>query len=204
METLVPLFTFALVSTGTPGPNNVMVTASGANFGYRRSLPHVLGITIGFPLMILAIGLGLGLVFERYPLLHQIMAAMGVSYLLYLAWRIATAGKGNGDDKPSRPLTFFEAALFQWINPKAWVLSLGSLAAFTQAGPEFFFQVLLVVGAFVAVSFPCVSLWAMFGVGIGRLLNSQTHLRIFNISMGVLLAASVVPVILRLVEDLAK
>ena len=202
LETMAPLLAFALVSTGTPGPNNVMVTASGANFGYRRSLPHVLGIVFGFPVMILCVGLGLGVIFERYPLLHQIMAALGVLYLLYLAWRIATAGDSGRGDARGQPLTFFEAALFQWINPKAWVMALGAISAFTQSGPDFAAQVQLVAAVFFLTAFPCVSMWTLFGVAIGRILGSGSRLHVFNVAMALLLTLSIVPVILRLIEGL--
>ncbi len=203
LEAVVPLFLFAVVSTGTPGPNNVMLTASGANFGYRRSLPHVLGVALGFPAMITGVGLGLGAVFELYPVLQQVMAGLGICYLLYLSWRIAMTGKSEAGEKKGKPLTFLQAALFQWINPKAWVMALSALSAFTQFGQGFAFEVLLTACVFAMAGLPLVSLWTLFGVGIGRVLTDQKRLRIFNVTMALLLVGSIAPVAWRLAQDLA-
>ena len=121
-------FTFA--TSVTPGPNNAMLTASGANFGFRRAVPHMLGIILGFPAMVLAIGLGLGTVFSALPWLHLALKYVGAAYMLYLAWRIATAERGKGA-AAAKPISFFEAAGFQWVNPKAWIMGVGALAAYT-------------------------------------------------------------------------
>src|SRR3990172_350186 len=122
VETLLPLIGFVVVSTATPGPNNLMVLASGANWGLARTIPHIVGITIGFPVMIVAVGLGLGFVFEGYPIAHQILKYLAFAYLLWLAWRMAGAGRPHAEGLGARPLTVLQAAAFQWVNPKAWVL----------------------------------------------------------------------------------
>src|SRR5690606_32484543 len=133
METLLPLLGFVVVSTVTPGPNNLMVLVSGANWGLRRTMPHIIGIAIGFPVMIVAVGLGLGVAFDRLPWLHDVLKYVGFAYLLYLAWRIARAGRPELEGRAGRPLTVFEAASFQWVNPKAWAIVLGGMAVFTTA-----------------------------------------------------------------------
>ena len=126
---LLPLALFAFVSSITPGPNNVMLTASGATFGYRRTLPHMLGISAGVAVMLLMVGAGLGTVFETMPVLYSILKYVGAGYLLYLAWRIASANGMDGAAARSKPFTFLEAAAFQWVNPKAWIMSVGMIHA---------------------------------------------------------------------------
>ncbi len=196
-ELLLPFFGFAFSAALTPGPNNVMVTASGANFGYRRSLPHIFGITFGFSLMLIGCGLGLGGLFRLYPELQEILALVATVYLLYLAWRIANAGRTSGNRKKSRPLSLLQAAAFQWVNPKAWVVSLSAVAAFAGPGEGFARNVLVIASLFLLVSFVSASSWTLFGTAVGRLLTSGRRLTLFNWSMGALLAASVLPVLLR-------
>jgi threonine/homoserine/homoserine lactone efflux protein len=199
-ETLFPLLMFAVTMFYTPGPNNVMLTASAANHGFRRTIPHMLGIALGFPAMFLAVGLGFGMVFSAVPWIRPVLTVVGSLYLLYLAWRIATAAAPGdaGDDGRSRPLTFLEAAAFQWANPKAWVMIMGALATFTTggAGDGPVWEVLGIFTLFVAVGVTSTSTWAGFGVAIGRLLTrSQTARRLFNWSMGGLLVLSLIPVL---------
>jgi len=128
MEIVLSVLLFALVSTVTPGPNNIMIMTSGVNFGVWRTLPHYLGICFGFPAMVVAISLGLGKVFEAFPQLHLVIKVLGITYLLYLAWRIATTATEIDGEKTSKPLSFLQAAAFQWVNPKAWVMAVGALA----------------------------------------------------------------------------
>jgi len=188
---LLPLLTFAIASTGTPGPNNIMLTASGANFGYRRSLPHIFGIMIGFPSMVLAVGLGLGQVFTAYPELHQVLKYVGSAYLLFLAWKIATAARPKSATQEAKPLTFFQAALFQWVNPKAWIMSVAALTAYTTGEGSYVVEAFIVAGVFFAVSFPLISSWCLFGAWIGRWLKSQRALMVFNGIMSALIVASI-------------
>lgn len=192
MEFLGPLVTFAVATSMTPGPNNVMITASGANFGFVRSIPHMLGVAIGFMAMIAGIGLGLGEAFDRFPALHEILRYGGAAYLLYLAWRIATAAPMTADARPAatRPLSFVQAALFQWVNPKGWMMAVGALGAYTTVGGDFILETLAIALVFGAVGLPSVALWALLGVGIGRLLQAPWALRAFNVTMAVLLVAS--------------
>jgi threonine/homoserine/homoserine lactone efflux protein len=191
-ELLGPLVTFAVATSVTPGPNNVMITASGANFGFARSVPHMLGVGIGFMAMIAGVGLGLGQAFERMPLLHEILRYGGALYLLYLAWRIATAAPASMEARPAsaRPLTFLQAALFQWVNPKGWMMAVGALSTYTTVGGDFVFETLVIALVFGAVGLPSVALWALLGVGIGRLLQAPWALRAFNVTMALLLVAS--------------
>ncbi len=196
-ELIAPVLSFAVSTTITPGPNNVMVTASGANFGYRRTLRHILGISLGFPVMVIAIGLGLGGLFHASPEVHIILKSLGCAYILWMAWKIATAdGMGVSGARPGRPFTFLQAAGFQWVNPKAWVMAVGAITAYTSTSGFFFLEVGLISLIFLVVCLPCVSIWALFGVVIGRMLTQKRLLKIFNLMMALLLVASLIPVFL--------
>jgi threonine/homoserine/homoserine lactone efflux protein len=187
----LPLVTFAVATAITPGPNNIMLTASGANFGFRRTLPHMLGVAIGFTIMVLAIGLGLSEFFERFPLIHQVLRYGGGAYLLYLAYRIATAAPTPGAAQPAgHPLTFLQAALFQWINPKSWMMAVGAISAYTTVGGNLMLESVLIAVTFGAIGLPSTALWAGLGVAIARLLRTRWALRAFNVAMALLLVAS--------------
>lgn len=188
---LLSLIWFACAASFTPGPNNIMVAASGANYGFRRTLPHMFGIAFGFTFMIVAVGLGLGQIFEANPQVHSILKWVGTAYLLYLAWRIATAGRPRGIDADSKPFSFMQAALFQWVNPKAWMMGVSALTAFTTAGGNYLAEMFLVAGTFFAVSIPAITVWCLFGAGIGRFLRSDRALTIFNWTMAGLIVASI-------------
>lgn len=196
LETLGPLLTFCVSTSITPGPNNIMVTASGANYGFRQTLPHMFGISLGFAIMVVAMGLGLGAIFQVAPALHQTLKLVGSAYLLYLAWRIATAGrpspeKAEATSSAGRPFTFLQAAAFQWVNPKAWVIGLGAITAFSSLELSPLANALLIAGTFSLVCFPCTAVWAGFGTAVGRWLTSHHAYRTFNLAMGVLTALSV-------------
>ena len=198
LELVLPVALFAVSMSITPGPNNVMVTASGANFGYRRSIPHLLGIGLGFPAMVAAVGLGLGGLFEALPAIHAVLRIVGAAYILWMAWRIATAGgAGRVRDAPGNPLTFLEAAAFQWVNPKGWVVAVGAISTFTTVEGHLLFEVAAIALTFACVNYPCASLWTLGGIGIGRLLRRGPWLRVFNAAMGLLLVASLVPLLAR-------
>ena len=190
---LLALLGFALTTSITPGPNNAMLTASGANFGFRRAVPHMLGIILGFPAMVLAIGLGLGSVFSALPWLHLALKYVGAAYMMYLAWRIATAERGKGA-ATTKPISFFEAAGFQWVNPKAWIMGVGALAAYTVPEAPVWSEAARVAGAFVVTGIISSALWCGFGVAIGRLLTSDRAFRLFNYAMVLALVASLIPV----------
>jgi threonine/homoserine/homoserine lactone efflux protein len=195
-DLILPLFLFALSMSITPGPNNVMVTASAANFGFRRSVPHMLGVTLGFPVMILALSLGFARMFQAHPQVHQAMKYIGAAYLLYLAWRIARAGDGGGgSDGKARPIGFVEAALFQWINPKAWIIAVGALTTYTTVGGSVLGEAGLIAAVFIVTCFPSLALWALFGAGLGHWLESPRARRAFNWTMAGLLVLSLVPVV---------
>jgi threonine/homoserine/homoserine lactone efflux protein len=191
MELIIPLTIFATVATVTPGPNNIMVTASGSAFGFRRSLPHLLGITLGFPLVLLAVGLGLGEIFQTYPQIHLVLKYAGAAYLLYLAWRIAQAGRPDTGDTKARPLSFLEAAAFQWVNVKAWMVALSAIPAFTTVGGNYYMELGAIALIFALVTIPSVSVWCMFGVAIRRLIQTDKTARIVNLIFAGLVALSV-------------
>lgn len=193
-EKFLSFLLFALVGSITPGPNNMISTASGAAFGFVRTLPQMLGVSVGFPLMLIALGLGLGEIFQQAPWLHEALKYAGAAFLLYLAWRIASAA-GVEDAETKRPLTFIEAAVFQWLNPKAWTLSLGALAAFTTPGlgfAAFFTEIAVLAVLFGAIAFLALVVWCLFGVMIARALQDERKRKVFQFSLAGLLALSVV------------
>jgi threonine/homoserine/homoserine lactone efflux protein len=195
LELLLPLCTFAAVSSITPGPNNTMILASGLNYGFVRSLPHLFGITCGFTFMIFATGMGLHVVFEQVPMLQTILKYGGAIYLLWLAWKLAHAAPMSGEQAAlSKPMTFFGAAAFQWINPKAWVMALSALTTYLPQG----FTVIdaaMLAGVFGLIGVFCVGAWAMFGVAMRRVLQDPRSVRIFNIVMALLLVATLYPML---------
>ncbi len=192
---LPPLIIFAIACCITPGPNNIMLTASGANFGFRRTIPHILGVTSGVVALQVLTAMGLGLIFSRFPQLQLILKVLGSLYLLYLAWKIATIPSLGTTEKKGRPFTFFQAALFQFLNPKALVMTFSSMTTFTIAGDQYFSSAAQIVIVFGIMCLPSISLWAGFGTAIGRLLSSPRRFRIFNLSLGTITALSVVVII---------
>lgn len=174
-----------------------MLMSSGVNFGIRRSMPLLLGVCIGFPAMFVAIGLGLGAVFQRYPQVHTVISVVGITYLLYLAWRIARSGRPE-QVRDIKPLTFVQAAAFQWVNPKAWVMATGAIAAFTTSAGNMNQQVLNMTLIFITAAVPSALTWLLFGVGLQKLLADPLWLRRFNYLMAALLVLSMLPVILDL------
>jgi threonine/homoserine/homoserine lactone efflux protein len=194
METFLPLLGFVVVSTVTPGPNNLMCLTSGANFGLARTIPHISGIAAGFPVMIVASGFGLVWVFDTWPVLHDILKYVAFAYLLWLAWRIAIAGRPEAKGGAgARPLTFLEAAAFQWVNPKAWAIVFGGMALYTTAGGNKVFEIGLFAVLFGLVCLPNGVAWTLFGRAIAGFLDNDTQRRWFNTTMAVLLVVSVLP-----------
>ncbi len=192
-DLLIALVAFAFVSSITPGPNNLMLLASGANFGFRRTIPHMLGIGIGHMLMVFLVGAGLIRVFDIWPVTHDVLKAVSVAYLLWLAWKIATAAPVKQGEVTGRPFTFLQAAAFQWVNPKAWTMA---LTAITVYAPDRSLAAIGVVAlVFGAVNLPSVSTWTVLGQQMARLLRSPRHLAVFNWTMAVLLVASLWPVL---------
>lgn len=189
------LMVFAVSTCGSPGPNNFMVMSSGVNYGWRRSIPHVVGINIGFPVMLAAVGLGLGGLLQNSPVPYSVLRPVGVAYLLYLAWRIATAPVDVDATTPGKPLSAFQAALFQWVNPKAWIMCVGAVVTYTTASDSYLMQVLSIALVFMVLGTPCTGSWLWLGVSLKRVLPGPRQLRVFNVAMGLLLVASTLPVI---------
>ncbi|HVY20881.1 MAG TPA: LysE family translocator [Bauldia sp.] len=193
MEAFLPLLGYVVVSAVTPGPNNLMMLQSGANFGLARTVPHILGVTFGFPVMIVAVGLGLTYVFDAYPIVHEILKWLSFAFLLWLAWQIASAGRPDAQAAKGKPVTFLQAAAFQWINPKGWAMSIGALALFITNGGNRALQVGIIALLFGAVCFPNGVAWTLFGRAIAGFLENERNARIFNIAMALLLIVSVTP-----------
>ncbi len=192
-DLLKALAAFAFVTSITPGPNNLMLMASGANFGLRRTLPHMLGVGIGFTIMIVLVGLGLAQIFERYPASKIALKLISVAYLLFLAFKIANAAPPTSQTEQGTPITFIQAALFQWVNPKAWTMSLSAIGAY--APSQDITGVLWVALVFGIVNLPSVSCWTLFGQQMRRFLTSPYRLRIYNWTMAALLVLTLYPVV---------
>ncbi|MTI11621.1 LysE family translocator [Sansalvadorimonas verongulae] len=176
--------------TGTPGPNNMMLTASGANFGYLRTLPHILGICCGLGLLIMAIAAGLGVIFQQFPLVQTALKWASSIYLLYLAWRIASAPPPTLQNREAnRPMNWFEAAGFQFINPKAWVMSIAAVGTFSLSEDNYWLSAWSIALIFMFAAFPCISFWTGFGTLIGKVMKTSLQWRWFNIFMGVATAS---------------
>jgi threonine/homoserine/homoserine lactone efflux protein len=190
---LPALVAFAFVTSITPGPNNLMLMASGANFGLRRTLPHMLGVALGFVVMAALVGLGLVQVFAALPGLFLVLKVGCVGYLLYLAWKIANAAAPEGGSGAGRPMTFLQAAAFQWVNPKAWAMAMTAVTVY--APGQTVAAVLTVAAVFGAVNLPSVGSWAWLGVQMRRVLTSPARLRAFNLTMAALLVASLYPLL---------
>ena len=194
LEALIALALFALVSSITPGPNNLMLMSSGANFGYKKTIPHMLGVSLGFAFMLLLVGIGLVQLFNQYPVSYDILKVVSVAYLLYLAFKIATSAsvKDSNDDK-NKPFTFLEAAAFQWVNPKAWIMALTSISVYS---PSQDIESLAIVAlVFALVNLPSVSCWTLLGLELRVILSSNARLRVFNYIMAGLLVLSLYPVL---------
>lgn len=192
-EILTALITFAFVTSITPGPNNLMLLASGANFGFRRTIPHMLGISIGHSFMVILVGVGLMQVFDAFPISHTVLKIASVIYMVYLAWKIANSGAPETADSKAKPLTFIQAALFQWVNPKAWTMALGAITLF--APERTLVSVGMVAGVFALTNLPAITMWTVLGLQLRQLLSNNFRLRAFNIFMALLLLASLYPVL---------
>ncbi len=193
LDVLPALALFAFVSSATPGPNNLMLMASGANYGFRRTVPHMLGISVGFMVMLILTGLGLAQVFDAYPLSYSVLKIVSVAYLLFLAWKIANAAPIREKDASSRPMTFLQAAGFQWVNPKAWAMALTAITVYVADNGIW----MLVAGGltFAIVNLPSVTIWTVLGQQMARFLTNPARLRAFNWTMAALLIASLYPLL---------
>jgi threonine/homoserine/homoserine lactone efflux protein len=195
LDLLLALVTFCAVTLFTPGPNNIMLMTSGLNFGLRRSQPHLLGVAMGFGVMVLLVGLGIGRLFATYPQAYSILKYAGAAYLLYLAWHIARSGPIEaGGDAAGQPLTFLQAAAFQWVNPKAWVMAVGGVTAYAAVAP-FPWNAGVTAALFAAIGLLSSGAWVLFGQSLKRLLSTPRTVRLFNWAMAALLVASLYPVL---------
>ena len=192
IDALLALCLFAFVTSITPGPSNLMLLASGANFGLRRTLPQAAGITLGFTALLLAVGLGLGAALAAWPALHTGLQAAGAAYLLHLAWRIGRSrALGGGGGGEARPLTLWQSAAFQWVNPKAWAVAATTMAVYASPGAS----VLPICATFALVNLPSILAWAGCGLALRRVLSDPARLRWFNLAMAALLAATLWPML---------
>jgi threonine/homoserine/homoserine lactone efflux protein len=201
-QTLYAVLLFSLVMAFTPGPNNMMLASSGANHGLRRTLPHLAGVTIGFPVMILLVGLGLASTLLASPKLQLAMKIVSCAYLLWLAFQIGR-NRSAGNAKPGKPMGFLAAAAFQWINPKAWLYAVGAISAYTSGrGGQLYQQVVIIALLNIAVSLASTTTWTVFGAGIRRFLRTPGTLRLFNLLMALLLVGSVIPILIEIKQSL--
>lgn len=192
-ERLLALVGFAFATSVTPGPNNMMLLASGANFGFRRSGPHMLGISLGHALMVFLVGVGVAQVFHRHPQAEVALKLASVGYMLWLAWKIARAAPPKEGAVKGRPFTFLQAALFQWVNPKAWAMALTAVTVYAAA--DTVAAMAVVAAVFAAVNLPSVSVWAWAGQQLRRWLTTNRRLQLFNYTMAGLLVLSLWPVL---------
>ncbi len=209
-DLFLPLLVLGVAMSFTPGPNNLMIAASGANFGWHRSLPLALGIVLGFMTLVLAVGFGLGVAFDRYPLLHELLRYAGAAYLVWLGFRIAAGwgpkpdppsepGQGNGEAATEdtattggRPIGFLQGAALQWVNPKGWVLAVGAMAAYTLPDRPMTPQILMIVATLGVLGVAAQLAWLGSGVLARRYLRSGRALQLFNLVLGSLCIASVI------------
>ncbi|MBB4249839.1 LysE family translocator [Rhizobium sp. BK008] len=194
LDTFLALVLFAFTTSITPGPNNMMLFASGVNFGFRRTIPHMFGIGAGFFSLLIGVGLGLGALLHTVPAVYTALKFAGGAYLVWIAWKIASSRSLSEGRSGVEPMSFLSAAAFQWVNPKAWVMAVTAMATYTN--PQLYFVSVLIVGlAFAAVNVPSVSTWAGFGSALREWLSDPVRLKWFNISMAVLLVASLWPML---------
>jgi threonine/homoserine/homoserine lactone efflux protein len=195
MELLAALAVFCAVTLFTPGPNNLMLMTSGLNFGFRRGVPHLLGVVVGFTVMVLIVGFGLGAIFEAWPVLYIVLKYAGAAYLLYLAWQIAVSLPAAQSGEPAgSPIGFLQAAAFQWVNPKAWVMAVGAVSTYAAVAP-FPLNVVVIAALYCALGIASSGTWLGFGAALQSVLRDPRAVRIVNIVMALLLVASLYPIL---------
>lgn len=194
LDLFAALFVFACVMAFTPGPNNVLLAASGVNFGFARTIPHMTGVTLGFDVLLIACGLGLGLIFAAIPDLQTVLKVAGAAYMLWLAYKVATAHQGKEAEAPPRPFTFLQAAAFQWVNPKAVLAVVSGIAIYVRPDRQWV-DFPIVIAVFTVVTALAVALWAGFGVALRVFLKDPARARVFNFAMAALLVVSIVPMV---------
>lgn len=194
IDTLLGLVIFAFVTSITPGPNNLMLLSSGVNFGFWRTMPHMIGVSGGFMILALCVGLGLGTVLTAFPAFHLLLKILGGAYLLYLAWQIAKSDTLQQGAVGKTPMSLKAAALFQWVNPKAWMMAITSMALYTQTDKAYS-SMLVVAVVFTLVNLPCIMSWIGFGTAMRGFLSDPARLRWFNRIMGLFLALTIIPMV---------
>jgi len=198
METFSPtllasIFAFSFATSITPGPNNIMLLSSGLTFGYKKTIPHLLGVIIGFPLMALIVGLGLGKIFESYPVVLTILKVVGTVYLLWLAWKIANSTPSlSKDGNSAKPLKFLPIVLFQWVNPKNWIKIITAMSVYVNSAQNALSQIIIITIIFLITVLVSANSWTLGGVALNRFIKSEKGIRVFNISMAILLIFSIV------------
>jgi threonine/homoserine/homoserine lactone efflux protein len=203
LQTFTAVLIFAAAMAFTPGPNNVMLAASGSRFGIRRTLPHLAGVTIGFPVMLFLVGLGLASVLLASAKLQLGMKIVSCAYLLWLAFQITRSASPGGAAERAKPMSFLQAAAFQWVNPKAWLMAVGAISGYTAGtGNQLYLQVTIITVITLAVGFFSTLTWAAFGAGIRHWLRAPGALRLFNLAMALLLLISMVPILMEIWESL--
>lgn len=194
---IISITSFALAGVLTPGPNNIMLLSSGLTFGYKNTLPHIFGVMLGFTVMIILVGLGLGAIFETFPIIFTVLKVIGILYLFWMAWHIANS-KGEiktKNNQSTKPFTFLQAASFQWVNPKAWFMAITATVSFVTNPQYGLLQVIIIACIFMLAGFISTNAWTLGGVYLKKLIKNPLHVRIFNITMAILIVASVLPVI---------
>ncbi len=188
------IISFAFATAMSPGPNNFMLLSSGLTFGYQKTMPHIMGVMVGFPIMVMAVGLGMGSVFELYPWLYDVLKVVGITYLLWMAWKIATSNSTmSSDDEVKKPFTFVQAVLFQWVNPKAWVMVITAMGSFITSTQQAFLQVVIIALVYLCIGLLSTNFWALGGVYLQRFISNEKRVRVFNVLMALLIVFSVVP-----------
>lgn len=203
----MPIFSailFFVAGAGTPGPNNTIALASGASFGFRKTIPTIIGVNAGFPTMILVVGLGLSGVLAQWPWVLDVLRPIGVLYLLWLAWKIASGPTDLQQRRAGKPPGVVQMALFQFVNPKAWTLAVAALSAYTGFWDSFLVEILVLAVMALVVGAPCTAFWALLGVGAGRFISTPQQMRIFNLVMAALLVLSLLPAAVETWESLQQ
>lgn len=189
--TLVSFIIYSFVTSITPGPNNIMLATSGVNFGFKRSIPHILGIGIGFGFMVSVVGLGIGSLLSSNITLYESLKIVGITYLLYLAYKIYHSTSVDTTSSKTKPLTFLQAAIFQWVNPKAWIMAMGAVTTYLSSQSELYWY--LIIGViYGAIGIPSTGVWALIGEKLQKYIHDQKKLKMFNAVMALLLVLSVI------------
>lgn len=194
---IISIATFTISTVTTPGPNNIMLLSSGLTFGYKKTIPHMSGIIVGFPFMVVLVGLGMGVIFEKFPIILSVLKIVGILYLFWMAYKIAnnTSSYEVEEGKKSEPFTFFQAAIFQWVNPKAWIMAITAISIFVTANESSYLQVFTIAFIYFLSSIISTNSWAFGGVVLKKFIKNESSVKKLNIIMAVLLVASVLPII---------